>query len=390
LDDLTPLHQINDEIGSSNMFLFKPRDAHRIEGRGFRGDRAPKPRPVGALIYYYLAEELDEEIQLEILDDQDQVVRTFQSKVEKGQEVDDEEEEEQKEKPIPAKEGMNRFVWDLKHEKLDIVKGSVMSLGYTGGYWAVPGNYKVRLSKGEDAPLETSFQILKDQRLTEVTQEDIEKQFELVTQVRDKITEIHNHIRTIRSVREQMKNVVRLAKRSGIEGDFEDNVESIDEKLTSVEEELVQTKNESGQDPLNFPPKIDNQFVYLYGHVNGAYGRPTEGSLQRFEDLAAHLQPHVDQLKEILDVDVARSERRTRVIGASSPRRFRRGTRSGRRTAAAFPGSTTSLAYSAVPAIFSGASRRGTSRPTIRYSAGALSVGFDGGVSRAAASASSP
>ncbi len=260
LDDLTALHQISEQVGSSDMFLFKPRDTHRIEGRGFRGDRAPTPRPAGAVIYYHLAEKLDVKIQLEILDDQNQVIRTFESKDEKDQAVDDE--EEQKEKPIPAKKGMNRFVWDLKHQKLDTVKGSVMSLGYTGGYWAVPGNYKVRLSKGEDVPLETSFQILKDPRLTDLTQADLEKQFELVTQVRDKITEVHNHIRTIRSVREQMKNVIKLAKKSGIEGDFKDRADSIDEKLTSVEEELIQAKNEAGQRSVELPTK-DRQPVRL-------------------------------------------------------------------------------------------------------------------------------
>jgi hypothetical protein len=82
-------------------------------------------------------------------------------------------------------------------------------------------------------------------------------------------------------------------------------VDSISEKLTALEEELIQAKNEDGQDPLNFPPMIDNQYVYLYGHVAFAYGRPTEGSYERFNDLNARLQPHLDQLQQIIDTDVA-------------------------------------------------------------------------------------
>ena len=310
-----PLHQINDEIETSDLFLFKPGDTHRIEGRGFRGGRAPAPRPAGAVIYFYLAEKPDAKIQLEILDGQDRVLRSFESKDKEDKKAADKE-QEQKEKPFPAKKGMNRFVWDLKHQKLDIIEGSVMSLGYTEGYWVRPGTYKVRLRQGEDVQLEESFQVLKDPRLTQVTQADLEQQFELITNIRDKITEIHNHIRTIRSVREQMKNVIRLAKKAGIEGDFKDTVDSINEKFTAVEEELIQTKNEARQDPLNFPPKIDNQFVYLYGHVNGAYGRPTEGAYQRFEDLVAELQPHVDKLKEVLDTDVAQFNQALRDKGA--------------------------------------------------------------------------
>jgi hypothetical protein len=50
---------------------------------------------------------------------------------------------------------------------------------------------------------------------------------------------------------------------------------------------------------------IDNQYVYLYGHVAFAYGRPTDGSYQRFSDLNARLQPHLDELQQIIDTDVA-------------------------------------------------------------------------------------
>ena len=305
LDDLTPLHQVNDQAASADVFLYKPRDAYRLQGRGFRGGRAPESRPNGAVVYYHLSEEPEEEIQLEILDAQDQVLRTFKSKTEDNEDKSSGNgEEEDEEKPIPAKEGMNRFEWDLLNPKLDIIKGSVMSLGYTGGYPVVPGTYIARLTVGDDVQTK-SFEVSKDPRLTDITQDDLVKQDELTNQIRDKVTETHNAIRTIRSVREQLKNVVKLAEKAGHEGDYKDSVDSISEKLTAVEEELIQTKNEDGQDPLNFPPMIDNQYVYLYGHVAFSYGRPTEGSYERFNDLNARLQPHLDRLQQIIDTDVA-------------------------------------------------------------------------------------
>ncbi len=305
LDDLTPLHQVNDQAASADVFLYKPRDAYRLQGRGFRGGRAPESRPNGAVVYYHLSEEPEEEIQLEILDAQDQVLRTFKSKTEDNEDKSSGNgEEEDEEKPIPAKEGMNRFEWDLLNPKLDIIKGSVMSLGYTGGYPVVPGTYIARLTVGDDVQTK-SFEVSKDPRLTDTTQDDLVKQDELTNQIRDKVTETHNAIRTIRSVREQLKNVVQLAEKAGHEGDYKDSVDSISEKLTALEEELIQTKNEDGQDPLNFPPMIDNQYVYLYGHVAFSNGRPTEGSYERFNDLNARLQPHLDRLQQIIDTDVA-------------------------------------------------------------------------------------
>jgi len=126
---------------------------------------------------------------------------------------------------VPAKKGMNRYVWDLKFPKLDVVKGAVMSLGYTGGHRVVPGTYQVRLTVGESTETR-SFQVLKDPRLEDVSQEDLMRQFELVSQVRDKVTEIHNAIRTIRSLREQLTGVVELAKKAGFE-DFRQGADAI-------------------------------------------------------------------------------------------------------------------------------------------------------------------
>jgi hypothetical protein len=303
-------------MASSQAFLYAPRDTHRIEGGRFRGGRAPEPRPRGAVIQYYFKEKPEDEVKLEILDKTDRVIRTFTGKADGEEEPKEAEENGIQEPSIPVKEGMNRFVWDLMHPRLDLVKGSVMSLGYTGGYWVVPGTYKVKMTAGDWSETRT-FDVLKDPRLTEVTPQDLIAQNELMTQVREKIHAIHNAVRTIRSVRDQMKTIVKLAKKAEIKGDFQETVDTIDEKLTAVEEELIQTKSEARQDPLNFPPRVDNQYVYLYGHLNGAYGRPTAGSYQRFEDLNAELQPHMDNLQAILETDVAQFNRTLSEKGAS-------------------------------------------------------------------------
>ena len=307
LDDLTPLHEISDEVANAENHLFQPRAPHRVRTGGFRGSRAPDAAPAGAIIHYYLAEKPEEELKLEILDSDGNLIRTHTNE---GKEDDvptegngDRRDRDQKDKPAPAEEGMNRFVWDLKYAGPDIVKDSVMSLGYTGGAYAAPGKYQVRLSIGDWSHME-SFDVLKDPRLEDVTQEDLDKNFELVIAIRDRIGEIHDGIRTIRSVRKQLEEVAQRAEEAGYQGNFSEASESIREKLTAIEEELIQTKNEVSQDPLNFPPKIDNQFVYLYGHVNSAYGLPTEGSYQRFEDLNNELAPHIDALRRLLDTEV--------------------------------------------------------------------------------------
>jgi hypothetical protein len=71
-----------------------------------------------------------------------------------------------------------------------------------------------------------------------------------------------------------------------------------------VEESLIQTKSESGQDPINFPPMLDDQLAYLYSHVTSSYGRPTRGAYQRYDDLLAETRTPLDRLSELLAGDV--------------------------------------------------------------------------------------
>ena len=50
-----------------------------------------------------------------------------------------------------------------------------------------------------------------------------------------------------------------------------------------VEDSLYQTKNRSGQDPLNYPIRLNNRIGALLGVVQSADGRPTQQSLRRLQ-----------------------------------------------------------------------------------------------------------
>ena len=80
---------------------------------------------------------------------------------------------------------------------------------------------------------------------------------------------------------------------------------ALNEKLTKIEGEMTQLQGEGGQDALNFPGRLDNQFVTLYNEVAGPDARPTAGSYTRFEDLKPRLAQLLGRLKQVLDADLA-------------------------------------------------------------------------------------
>ena len=304
LDDLTPLHQLSDELSNQKVALFAPRAAYRVSRRGLDRQDQPWNPGAGALIRYYLDEAPEEgiNVSLEVLDRAGETVRRF---LRKPADDDDDEKPEPdpddtEERVLEPKAGLNRFVWDLLYQKPHLLKDSHMSISYTGGFWAKPGRYRVRLTVGETVQSE-ELEVLKDPRLTEVSEADLEEAFRLTLAVRDKLNETHDAIRTLRDVRVQLDDVVKRSKKAGIEAELETSAKAIKDQLTEIEEDLIQVKNETGQDPLNFPPKLDNQLAYLFGHVNSAYGRPTAGSYQRFEDLKKEADPYLERFRRIVD-----------------------------------------------------------------------------------------
>jgi hypothetical protein len=280
----------------------------------------------GVFFNYHLAEEPSSRLKLEILDSSSEVLRTFWGEKPEGEGDEDaaaaggtpgaDEAGDYDGPEIPADAGMNQFIWNRQVEGPDVIDSAQFSLAYTGGYFVVPGSYQVRLSIGDWSQTH-AFDILKDPRQTEVTQADLQAQHDLLTEIAGRLTETHDAIRTIRSVRSQLEEVAGRAKEVGLEYDFSADAKAIGEKLTDLENELIQVRSTAGQDPINFPPKLDDQIAYLYTYVFGAYGRPTHGAYERFDDLNAELTPLLHDLQQVLQQDVAAFNEQLQAEGAS-------------------------------------------------------------------------
>jgi hypothetical protein len=148
---------------------------------------------------------------------------------------------------------------------------------------------------------EVRVQVALDPRIPTVTEADMDAQFQLTRQVRDRLTEVHGAIREIRSVREQSQEILKMLReddaREELVAELEELWTPLESELEKVENALIQTRNESGQDPINFPSRLDDQLAYLYSHVNSSYGRPTEGAYQRYQDLVDITGPFLERVE---------------------------------------------------------------------------------------------
>lgn len=306
LDDLPVLHQVKDGLKQSDMLLFQPEDPYRISvGGGFRtvAGAAGQNPPAGAVIYYWMKDKPKGDVTLEFLHSNGKSVRKFSTADKPPANTPAAEEDDEGPRPapfqrLPAEAGMNRFVWNLRFPDAATFPGLIMWAGVTRGPLAVPGEYQVRLT-ADGQTVTQRFQIKKDPRL-QTTAEEFAKQLSLSLQIRDKLTETHEAILRIRDARKQLEDIAARVSDKAVT----DAAKELAKKLTAVEEALYQTKNQSSQDPLNYPIRLNNRLAALQGVVQSADAAPTAQSYQLHEELASEINRELKTLGGLLGKEI--------------------------------------------------------------------------------------
>ena len=163
------------------------------------------------------------------------------------------------------------------------------------------GNYQVRIRVGNIQETE-NFEIKIDPNLEQITSADIQCQFDLSMQIRNATNSANQAVIQIRSIRSQLKKLMNNHELSNLYA----SVHKIIEKTRKIEETLYQVKNQSNQDPLNFPIKLNNRLASLRRSVENGQARPTDAAYVVFDELKKELNPLLNQLETLLSEDLSR------------------------------------------------------------------------------------
>ncbi len=311
LDDLPMLYQLAD-AAKTDSYLFKPEDTYRMPGGGFggggRGGAAGQNPPSGAVVYYYLKNKPAGEVAIEFLDPSGKSIKKFSSKASDSPTPAAPVSEEESffggggPRRAPAEAGLNRFVWDLRYADATRFPGLIMWAGGTTGPRVAPGSYQVKLTVDGKATTQ-SFEVKKDPRL-ETTQADFAKQLDLLVKIRDKFSETSEAVLQIRDARKQIDDITNRLKGQPSGKVIADAASALKAKLTALEEELYQTKNQSSQDPLNYPIKLNNKLAAIGGVVASADTAPTDQCYAVYDEIVGKINEQLQKLDAIIRTDL--------------------------------------------------------------------------------------
>ena len=288
LDDITPLHQLSKQVAQREAWLFQPRPTYRLRGGKRETPNAGENLAAGVTVTYRFRTESDSgKAVLKFLEEDGDLITSFTPKA------------KEKDRQLPIKKGINRLVWNMRYADAEKFDGLILWAGGLEGPRAVPGSYQVRLVAGEDSTT-VPFEILKDPRST-VTQADLQAQFDFLLAIRDKLTETHRGIKQIRAMRKQVKAIIERMKGKDGENQVKDAGEALVKKITAIEETLYQTRNQSRQDPLNFPIRLNNKLSALASTVSFGDFRPTESAVAVKDELTGKIDAELEKLKNVLN-----------------------------------------------------------------------------------------
>jgi hypothetical protein len=306
LDDLASIQQTMGSFGDGAVKLYTPKPTYRLSSvtiPEYFGDIPGLGRnPLnGVILDYYLKEKADtNKVVLEILDAAGKTIRTYTNKKDEGF------------KPwpggppakqtIPAEAGINRFAWDFRTEPLAGVQG-VFVYGDHSGYRVAPGRYKARVSY-KDQQSETEIEIVGDPKVNATTAEWNAQQ-EYLKQMSDQFEELHHSVTNMRQVKKQIETLNESFKSNAEAKDLVQQGKDLIKKIDQWESNLIEPRSKNFQDVINFPNRLNSEFLQLRSVADTHDPRLTKGALDRARDVQAEWAKYKQQMQQLIQNDIS-------------------------------------------------------------------------------------
>lgn len=291
--DMLPLRQLTAQVAQQDVHLFDPVDPTREVDNGVQ-------------VFYSLKNAADT-VTLEFLDAQGHVIQSDTGTKREARGA----------APQPnafafffgggnrqpaVTKGSHSFTWNLRYPGYTDFDGRIFWAAGNFGPTAVPGRYQVRLKVG-DVVQTQDFEVKIDPRVADhVTVAQLQERFDFAIKIRDRVSDANEGVIRIRRMRDDIDDRLKKTNDQAITR----LAAQAKTRMSAIEQEIYQVKNRSGQDPLNYPIKLNNKLAALIGVVESGEAAPTAQSYAAYQYLDSLLTIQLTQLDGVVSGDIAR------------------------------------------------------------------------------------
>jgi len=201
---------------------------------------------------------------------------------------------------LPKAAGLQRLTWDLRADGITSFPGMILWGAGTAGPAVPPGRYSARLM-ADGLTFTAPVTVRRNPWFTDVSDADLRAQYAFSRRVRDKADEANRAVIAIRRVKSQLTDRLKRSE----DPELKAKAATLNANSSAVEENVYQVRNQSGQDPLNFPIKVNNRLANLLSMAERGDGAPTSNLPEIFQILSAELKTYADRLAAVWATDLA-------------------------------------------------------------------------------------
>jgi len=308
LDNVAPLREFDLDAKNKSAHLFSLRPAYRfIDQQSIKTDgpslNSGTNPAYGADIYYYLQDSTNQKVEIQVLTDNDEIIRTLKGK---------------------QNAGIHRVMWDLRYEptykaKLKTTPPGRPWVQLNGEGWrplvtwdldlwrgqfgprVVPKNYKIKLIVGEEEFIR-ELEVVKDPN-SEASLEELTEQVAFSLELRDAMNLAVTMINDIETIRAELNEIIPKLDRSG------DRKKS--QELRTVAETIIASLYDiqltgAREDAFRSPIKLYGRLSALASDI-GAFGsdfKPTDQQREVYAIFNKRLKDVDAKFKKFIDVDI--------------------------------------------------------------------------------------
>ena len=320
IDDLTPLHQLNENNHDDDAILFKPDLSYRMAQSG--GWNRPnnllsgQNHPNGVIINYYIKKlQEDDYLRIDILNMDGSIIRSFTNNQDKYSQAGNDDKSVMVGNPVLSnpndidsalssdnieslspRNGGNRLIWDMRYPGFKSFEGMVLYSSPNVGPKVTPGKYNIKMTYN-NLVFQEEFEIVKDPRV-KISQADYQDQLEFLIDVRDEVSKANQQIIDIRSIKNNMNFILDKTKDNN---ELKEMINKYLDDISVVENNIHMTKNQSRQDPLNFGIRINNRIAFLLADSQRGDYPPTDQSKEFFSQVKEELNIEINNLNALIE-----------------------------------------------------------------------------------------
>ena len=285
LDDMTPLEQLTEDVLASGLHSFDVRDAvaYRLSNhKGNTGHKmfiAPNP-PEGALIHYYLNDDITDEdtVEITIHGDADETIRTLHGS---------------------GATGLNRVNWDLRHEPPLPPTGQGGFGGPPAGPRALPGTYSVRITAG-DSQSTTTVTVFDDPRIN-VPQADRRAQRDALLGLGGLMARLDGAHQTAERFTGQLELLAESLESGEVPAAVSSMVVSVSDQMDALEGKLARGGGFGGASPR----PLSSRITRLYRNLESYTERPNAFQVTRIEAYTQEFNGLLEELDQFIANEIA-------------------------------------------------------------------------------------